>query len=374
MSKGSVLQLINSYSWSGAELFASNLALSLDQIGYDAQVCSIAPIRNKKEEQLFNQLSSQGLGVTSLEKTPGKKSPQALYRLSRLLRNNDLDLIHTHCSSPDFYGRLASLFNPEVQSVVTFHGTQYKNVFPNKLLTFTTDTHIAVSEAVRSWAQKQFALTTEDIEVVYNGIDRSKFENITIEPQAKKSQLGVNTDNPVITSVGRLESCKGHRYLISALRVLKKRGVEIELLLVGDGDLAEELHHRVEKRGLSDSVHFLGVRMDVNEILAISDAFVMPSLWEGLGIAALEAMGVGVPVIASKVGGLVEIIDHGSTGFLVPPKDSVAIANFLEKLLKNPDMSEHMASQARSQVLKNFTIQESVKGYDKVYQSILKEV
>lgn len=187
------------------------------------------------------------------------------------------------------------------------------------------------------------------VHVVPNGVDTERYPAV-VDRAGIRSGLGLDDDHHVMTMVGTFKRQKGHSVLVDAMRELAPRFPGLHVLLVGDGELRAEIERLVCSAGLSERVHFLGSRRDVPAILAASDSFVLPSLWEGLPIALVEAMASGLPIVATEVSGTSQVMVDGATGWLVPPGDAAALADAVGDLLAHPQRARRMAATARHRV------------------------
>jgi glycosyltransferase involved in cell wall biosynthesis len=212
---------------------------------------------------------------------------------------------------------------------------------------------IAVSdETARSFAAET-GTPTDRIHVVCNAVDTEAFDGV--RDRAKiRAQLGFGADEHVMTAVATFKRQKGHRFLIEAIASLAPRFPRLRLLLIGDGELADDIRADVDSRGLSGAVQLLGTRRDIPDLLASSDSFVLPSLWEGLPVALIEAMASGLPVVATRVSGTEQVVEDGSTGWLVPPGDPSALAKAIAKLLSDPVRATAVAAAGRVRVNEEF--------------------
>ncbi len=189
--------------------------------------------------------------------------------------------------------------------------------------------------------------------VVPNAVDVERYP-AAIDRNQVRTRLGFGPDDHLMTMVGTFKRQKGHRYLVEAARAVASGRASLHILLVGDGKLAASIRDDVESAGLSDRIHFLGSRRDVPDLLAASDSFVLPSLWEGLPVALVEAMASGLPVIATAVSGTSEVMLDGRTGWIVPPGDADALAEAMADLLSDPAHAHAMGSAARARVAESF--------------------
>jgi glycosyltransferase involved in cell wall biosynthesis len=195
---------------------------------------------------------------------------------------------------------------------------------------------------------------SDKVVVVCNAVDVDRYP-VEVDRGALRRELGIEPGRQVITSVGTFKRQKGHRYLIEAMADLAPDLPDLHLLLVGDGELRPAIEADVRARGLDDRVSFLGTRRDVDRILAVSDVFVLASLWEGLPLALVEAMASGLPVVATEVSGTREVVVDGTSGLLVPPEDPGSLASAIRRVEADPDAAASLASEGRARVTAMFT-------------------
>jgi glycosyltransferase involved in cell wall biosynthesis len=189
--------------------------------------------------------------------------------------------------------------------------------------------------------------------LIKNGIPPLSLEGIN-RPEVRK-EAGVSSDEIFLLAVGRLVYQKAHETLVSAMRIVREKYPRVKLGICGDGVLRVELQKQIETLGLANSVTLLGRWDNVTKFLAAADIFVLPSRWEGLPIALLEAMSVGLPVVATNVEGVDDVITHGVQGLLVPVEDSTALANAILQLLYDQRLLHTLGTAARLQVMQNYT-------------------
>ena len=186
-----------------------------------------------------------------------------------------------------------------------------------------TDRVVVSAESVRDFYVRQVHADPARVDVIYNAVDWSQLQQ-TMAPGALRASVGVPAGAPLAGIIARLTEQKAHRYLFDAMAATPALA-SLHLLVIGDGDLRDELRARVDRLGLSARVHFLGARRDLGDLLAAIDLFVMPSFWEGLPLSMVLAMGAGLPVVATRVAGIPEVVQDGVTGLLVPPADAPAL-------------------------------------------------
>jgi glycosyltransferase involved in cell wall biosynthesis len=204
---------------------------------------------------------------------------------------------------------------------------------------------IAVSDETARSFRETVGHVDDGVTVVCNAVDTERYP-APIDRRALRAQLGFEPQDHVMTMVGTFKRQKGHTYLLDAAASVTGQLANLHIILVGDGELAEDVRARVAALGLDGRVHLLGTRRDVPQLLAASDSFVLPSLWEGLPVALVEAMASRLPVIATDVSGTSEVMVAGVTGWIVPPADAAALARAMVELVSDPPRASAMAEAA----------------------------
>ncbi len=285
--------------------------------------------------------------------------------LLRCVREHGIDLIH--CND-----RLTAMFScllkPLARSTVVYSA---RNVFHDKRYTraFFGRNIVAVSEGVRKNLSTFFGIALGRTTVIYNGTD---IQHSTHHEQAKlRSSLGLNEQVVVGTVVGRLSEQKGHVYLIQALRSVIQVRPDFVVLFVGDGESRDTLWNHVCRLGLEKNVIFCGEHEDVSTFIDISEFTIMPSLWEGLPGGGIESLMLGKAVVASSVGGLPEVVEHGVNGLLVPPADAEALAAGIIFMLDDPGRAREMGEHGRRIAADKFALSRMMSQYEQYYRKIL---
>ena len=357
-----VLHLSTSSGPGGAERVVSTLARALNDDRFQVIV------------GLFRsgwlQTECERLGVeTRVIPLRGLLHVQWFRKCFRLVREERIVLIHGHEFSAIVYGWIVSRL-AGIPFVGTVHG---KNYFWQKLrrrLAYRTISRfgqlVAVSEDLRNFIVKTVGIPVSRVQVIYNGVESSSPLN-DAEIDRCRAELGLSAGDLVIGTVGSLYPVKGHRYLLDAMPTILGRYPNAVLLLIGRGELEISLKEQAQRLGIEARVRFLGLRQDVPKLLAAMDVFVLPSLSEGLSMALLEAMASGKPVVATRVGGNPELIDHGRTGFLVQPEDVSDLAANLLKLLSHPGMIKQFGQQAAERVRQQLSMRQMVVRYKDLY-------
>jgi glycosyltransferase involved in cell wall biosynthesis len=209
----------------------------------------------------------------------------------------------------------------------------------------------------------------EKLRVIYNGIDVEKFKKS--DARAAREHLGI-TGRPTLVSVGSLTKQKGYPYLLEAAAKLKEPYPHFIWLVLGEGSERKVLEEKATALGLRDDVRFLGMKDNVIDYLRAADIFVLASLWEGLPNVVLEAMACELPVVATEVGGVRELIEDGVNGFLVPPKDAGALAQKIRYVIELPEAErQRVGSAARKRIVERFSVGTMVREYERLYNELL---
>jgi len=367
------MHLISGDLWAGAEAQTASLLFHLKN---DDRYQLSAIIYNYG--RLAEDLANCGIPTFILdEQTNGL--PKLFLKTCKLLQHNKVDLLHTHRYKENILGAFAAKLNKIPFLVRTVHGlpepfTGYKRFKANFHIIIDSlvakslfDKTIAVSEEMRTELCKK--LPPEQIVTIHNAVDIEKCKT-QFDKLSMKRNLGIDDHSPVIGSVGRLVPIKGYKYFLKAAKLILKERSEVRFLLVGDGILKKELQKMANDLQVLQNFSFLGIRNDVLDIMNTMDIFLLPSLHEGISTALLEALALGLPVVATKVGGTPEVLEHGVSGFLVKPKDEKALAEHCLELLRNPSLMEKMSLEARKIVSLKFSAEKQAESVSQLYQNL----
>lgn len=370
-----VLYVITGLATGGAQLHAIGVAGLLPRGEFEPGVFSLWREGEEEESQWERRLQQAQIPLYGFaERGQWRRMLVNLWRAVSTFRPH---LIHSHSEREDWLNALLCLVHPlHPRAVRTVHIDQQWRTAPHvgpwidrNLFPYLFTHEVAVSDSIRQLLLRSRHRHKEKVSLCYNGMDEDSFlRGLDV---AGPLPEGVPPVGPRLGIVGRLTEQKGHGDLLAAL-VEVRRYHPAQLIIVGSGPLLPDLQAQVRKLGLSDAVHFLGFRQDVPAILPHFDLFVLPSYWEGFPTALLEAMALGVPVIATDVSGNRELVLDGQTGRLVPPGNRQALADTIVELLSHQDRSRTLAEAARERAA-GFTIQKTALCYATAYQRIVQE-
>jgi len=300
----------------------------------------------------------------------------AILKLARILRKHKVDIIHCHGFRAGMIGRIAALL-ARCRCIYTIHnflpmdlGKKGKKVvaWVERILSYITKNIITVSQSLGEEATHMLGIDNQKIKVVYNGIAPPQ---ISAKGQAIREKWGVAQDEKLVGTVARLIPSKGIDTLIKAVPLVVAHYPNIKFMVVGDGPQGSFLKEKAKALNCSQNIIFTGYTEYIWYYYEAFDIFVLPSLSEGLGISVLEAMAMGKAVIASRIGGIKEIIKHDWNGYLVKPGDSRELADAIIYYLENPYKAKEYANRAKEEVSKNFDIENMIRRTSKIIYDVI---
>ena len=279
-----------------------------------------------------------------------------LYSIGQIIKNNEITIVHTHHRMAAFYIRLLKLVHPKLIHVYTAH-----NVFKDKLplygFALKNAKSVAVGEAVNKNLKEDVGIT--DSRVIYNGV-------VLKETDDQVDEI-ISYGGIKLGCIARLSEQKGLTYLLDAMSLLTVK--DIRLFIVGDGELRNELENKVKELDLQDSVTFLGYRKDIVECINSFDFCVLPSVFEGFGLVAIEAFMNSKTLVATDIPGLNEVVTN-KNGILVPAKDPAALASAIDKLAMDATLRQELASQAKKDYENKFSYPLFLENYRELYREL----
>lgn len=366
-----VLHIIGGGEFGGAEKHILNLAGAFDPQAVDLTVCCLfsAP---------FVEVAARA-GINALAVPMRSKADfGVIKKLAGLIRSGEYDIVHTHGVRANLLGRLAARQAGKKKVITTVHSLLEKdyqgivsrcaNNLAERSTRSLTDHFIAVSQGLKDRLVAG-GIPANRVTVIHNGILLEGIRPSGAAGTAIKEKLSIR-DAALVGIVARLHAVKGHRYFIEAAREVLLQRPQTRFLIVGDGPCRQFLEKFAGDMEINDKITFTGFVEDVYTLMAELDLLVISSLWEGFGLTAIEAMVLGVPVVATEVGGLPEVVRHGETGLLVPPANVAALAKRIVWMLDHPREAREMAAKGGDIVRRKFTAGEMARRTVDLYRKV----
>lgn len=349
------------------------MAKEIDDKLFDFKVC----VFNYSGSSYGKKFREVGGKLDSLD-VSWEDNPVIIWRLYRYLKRERPHIVQTYILKPNLYGRIAAKL-ARVPVIISTELTlkdqaptklrRIRDVFlhpVNSFLNKYTDVIICASQAIKK--QWQNEKTKEKLAVVYPPFDMSKLSS----SQEKAAQISPRGNgNWVIGTVGRLSEEKRHVDLLKAFVDISKKFPGVTLLIVGDGYLRQNLERRVDELGIKGKVTFTGFQENVYKFLGKMDIFVLPSRTEGSPLSIFEAMAIGLPVIATNIGGIPEIVINEVTGLLVALENTNELSRAIVKLLSNPDIMKKMGEEGRARVITHFHPNKFISHHESIYKELV---
>ncbi len=363
-----IVHMIDELPRDGAEMLLLDL-MKLRQPEFRYVIVCL--IRGGALEEEFERIGVQVV----IFKRRHKFDLRLIIELTGWLKRERASVVHTHLFTADTYGRLAAKLAgvPVIFSTVHNIVNPWKGKFRkgiDRLFAHMSTGVIGCSEEVAQTLAKRDKIPPDRVKAIPNGIDLRKFARIS--GAGVRNEFGLPEDRRLIGVVGRLHPQKGHEDLFRALAAMPDaRAGQLNCLVVGIGDLQTRLHDQVTALGLEQCVIFAGMRRDVPRLIAALDVFVMPSRWEGMPIALLEAMASSKAVLCTRVGGIPDVVLDGDNGLLVRPNEIAELCAGLESLLNDADARARLGKRARATVIERFDVTRTAAAYNKLHMQAL---
>jgi lipopolysaccharide/colanic/teichoic acid biosynthesis glycosyltransferase/glycosyltransferase involved in cell wall biosynthesis len=381
-----VVRVIARLNIGGPAIHVTTLTAGLDPSRFESIL--VTGTENPGEGSLLDAALARGIRPVVIPEIVGEASLKprdlkALVALYRLMRQERPQIVHTHTAKAGFLGRLAARLAGVPIVLHTYHGHVLHGYYGpmktrllrrmERALGRMTDRIIAVSEQVKADLVGYGVVRPEKISVIPLGFDLEPFLNSAAYRDAFQRELGLGNGARLVGIVGRVFPIKNHRlFLDAAARVAGEEG-NARFVVVGDGILRPEMEQHARRLGIADRVIFTGWRHDLPRIYPDLDVLVVSSKNEGTPVSAIEAMASGCPVVATRVGGLPDLIDDGKTGCLVPSEDPAALAAAILRVLRDPDAAHRMGQAARAQVREQFRAERLIGDLEGLYTELLEE-
>ena len=361
-----MLLLVVGFDVGGTEAHVLELASRMDRRKFDVLVCSLKPLGRLGEE-----LRARGVRVVSLGGL-GTFDVRVLRRLWCLIKAERPDVIQAFLLWANLAARLVGNLARTIRVISSYHDEVVaEGMFGRAIDRLTmkwTKEIVCCSQAVGRSVGERIGGDNRQFVVIPFGVEIDRFRGANVTSDSK---LALQEGLPVIGTVCRLvEPKKGLRFLLEAVANLEREAGKpvCQVLIVGEGPAENKLRALSERLGIASRVVFAGMRRDIPHLLPMMDVFVLPSLYEGFGIAILEAMAAGKPVVASTVGGIPEFVLAGESGLLVQPGDSVGLAAAIRGLLAQPEHAKAMGRRGQEHVRKHYSIESVVRQHEQLYE------
>lgn len=340
---------------------------------------AVSDLRDSRFDRDIQRLRDQGraVHVVPMKREIRPLSDLAcLWRLWRLMRRENFDIVHTHGSKGGILGRAAAALAGVPKIIHTGHtfSFQWNRGFKGKIYTIIErlaarwcHTIVAVSPRQKELALQVRLCPEAKLVVIENGV--AALPSLQPgSPAASRAGLGLGEDGLLVGMVARLVRQKGCEHFVDAARLILNEMPDVQFLLIGGGELEEKIRAQVDSLGMAGNLKMLGHRDDANEIYPLLDVFVLSSLWEGHPYALLEAMSAGLPVVASRIPGIEEVVRHGETGFLADIEDPHDIAGWVAKLLSDRELRCSMGRTGRELVKERYSIERFIDRLGSLYE------
>lgn len=361
-----ILLLTSHLNIGGIAVYTVTLANYLHNRGHSVFVASSG---GALEAELLSDIKRIRVALNTKSEASIKIWLTAL-RLRRFIKDENIQIIHAQTRVAQFAAHFISKLTG-IPYVVTWHG-YYRPHFFRRLFPCWGKRTIVISQSVLRHLVDVFKRDEDKVRLILNGVDVLKFKNDYSPSQKEdiKRRYGLK-NGPVIGIISRLAPDKGHIYLIEAFKELLKQIPDAQLAIIGDGRLKSELKRRVVKLGIDNAVSFFDETLDTKLFLAIMNIFTRPSTSEAFGLGVVEAMLMGLPVVATDVGGMKDILNQGKFGILVPPKDVGALKDALARVLTDLRLAKKLGEAARVHALENFSADRMAAQIEQVYQEVI---
>lgn len=358
----------------GAEKQLYLLATSLDTSLFRPIVVQLSPYDYLPiARENIGSVEVYNFPVTKLYNSNGMRHLKKIFDLAK---QKNVDVIHTFFEKSEVIGALVKQF-AGVPVWITARrdlGFKRKKIY-TKFFKFAgnhCNKCVANCEAIKEQMVVNEKVPAGKIDVIYNGLDLTPFGSVA--DYSLRDELNVPEHTQLVGMVANMyHEIKGHRYFLEAASQILKAREDVEFVLVGDGWLRESHETMARDLGIADKVHFLGTRNNIPSIISNFAVSVLCSTSEGFSNVILESMASAKPVVATRVGGNAEMVVDGVTGYIVPPADSSALASSVLAILNSPSLAKVMGQAAREEVVKRFSVQAMVSGYERLYSRLYYE-
>jgi len=362
-----ICEIITELAPAGAERCVYELATRLNKDRFDTEVIGL------RGGQVAEWLAQAGVKVSVL----GVRSRLEFWRilnLTEMLRRGQFDIVHTHLFHADLVGRAAARLAAVRHIVHTIHTAEGRfrpwQFAYTRFLSGYCDRLVCVSRSARDYHARCSGLPLERYTVIPNGVDTEAFRPDPACRQRFRQEWGLGDGEVLVCFVGRLDHEKGIDTLLAAMSHLGARGHATDIVIAGDGPRRAIVENFIRHGEGGRRCRLLGFVQDVRGALNAADIFVMPSRWEGFGLAAAEAMSMGLPVIATRVPGLSDLVIDGQTGLLIDRGDAVSLAEAITQLAGDAERRRRFGQAGRDSVTQRYPISANIAAHEQLYADV----
>jgi glycosyltransferase involved in cell wall biosynthesis len=376
-TKQKVLHFIESEGVYGAERVILNLSLQMQKTGNYTPVVGCIVESASSESALYDAALAAGIEALKIP-IVNARLLRDIPKAAALIADQHIAIIHSHGYKPSVFGFIIHLLK-KIPVIATCHLWFELSKGPLKtrvMIRLEKFSYrwfpkvIAVSEPIKNILLKS-NLRAAQIDLVCNGVDVLPVNNVLPMHNPLRKKLGIDENTFCVLNSARLTRQKAQWVLVKAAAILKERGEFIRIIIVGEGALEQELLDQISAENVNDCVSLLGFRSDINQLLAMSNAFALPSIDEGMPMSLLEAAAAAKPIISTLVGDIGKLIKHETTGLVIPTEDPVALADAILRLKKDDPFAQSLAQQAHVHMLQQYSSQAMCAAYLDIYQNVL---
>lgn len=386
MKKIKIAEVITRMDWGGSPDIVRLLCSSLDPERFEL-ILITSPVKapTLATKEFLENFKDKVIYVKQLQREINPLTDLvALVRLYRIFRQENFDIVHTHTAKTGILGRMAARLAGVPKVVHLSHGHNFYGYFGSlgsrlvimleRFMARFTDKFIVLTELEKNDLSVYKVTQPAKVVVINSGLELNKYQNVNINKAGKKKELQLEENELVVGMISRLEPIKGPEYLVEAAKSVIANMSGIKFLIVGEGSLKAKLTGRCRELGMADKFVFTGWREDIPEILSLLDILVLPSLNEAVGRVLIEAGAAGIPVVATKVGGIPEIIKDQETGLLVPPQDIDSLTKAIIFLAENKERRKSLGEAARKWIDEKFSADNMVANITNLYLQMVNDV
>jgi glycosyltransferase involved in cell wall biosynthesis len=358
----------------GIEEHALSIVISLRSHGFEPHLAAPRPLL----EQMSDDLRSAQILTLPIENA-SVLDLKSVAQFRNYLIERDIDIVHSHTFRASMFASPLARIARVPATVETYHLPEVwrqrrwlkGSFWIDRQIGRFVDQYVAVSRSAENYLVDRKGIAPQRIRLIHNGRDLTRFRPSSDRERAEaRAALGVDAQQ-VVVMLGRLEEQKGHTFLIDAISRLASRRPSLVALFAGSGELETDLLLQRDRAALRERIKFLGAVREPEKVLAAADVVVLPSLFEGLPLAAIEALACGRPMIATNIGGSREVVIHERTGLLVPPRDPEALARAIERILSDAGFAAQLAEGGRAYVESHFDVRTQIENTIRLYKELL---